>query len=201
MFTGIVSDIGHVHAIDRARETRVAVTTAYDTAAIDLGASIACAGICLTVVDTAPGSFAVEVSEETLARTTAAGWRAGSRINLERSLTVGSELGGHLVSGHIDGTARVLAAAPAGDSVEVSFAMADWLAPYIAPKGSVALDGVSLTVNEVSEDRFTVNLIPHTLSATTFDGVDAGRIVNVEIDMLARYVRRALEWHRPEAPA
>lgn len=197
MFTGIVSDIGRVRAIERRGDTRLAIETAYDTGTIAIGASIACAGVCLTVVETAPDSFVVEASAETMARTTAGSWRAGTRLNLERALALGDELGGHLVSGHVDGVAEILDTAPSGDSVTVSVALADWLAPYVAPKGAVALDGVSLTVNDVAADRFAVNVIPHTLAETTFGEVSAGRAVNVEIDMLARYVRRALDMAPP----
>lgn len=197
MFTGIVSDIGRVRAIERRGDTRLAIETAYDTGTIAVGASIACAGVCLTVVKTAPDSFVVEASAETMARTTAGSWRAGTRINLERALALGDELGGHLVSGHVDGVVEILETAPSGDSVTVSVALADWLAPYVAPKGAVALDGVSLTVNDVAADRFAVNVIPHTLAETTFGDVSAGQAVNVEIDMLARYVRRALDTAAP----
>ena len=192
MFTGIVTDIGRIRGIERRGDVRYEIETAYDTASIEIGASIACSGACLTVIETGADWFKVDVSAETLSKTTLGDWREGTRINLERSLAVGDEIGGHLVSGHVDGTTEILGEKPAGDSVEISFALADWLAPYVAPKGSIALDGVSLTVNEVRDDRFGVNLIPHTQAETTFGGAASGKKINVEIDMLARYVRRAL---------
>ncbi len=201
MFTGIVSDVGRVGAIERRGDTRLTVETAWDTKTIAIGASIACAGACLTAVETAPGGFVVEASAETLARTTAGRWRVGTRINLERALALGDELGGHLVSGHIDGVAEVLECAPSGDSMTVWFGLPGWLAPYVAPKGSITLDGVSLTVNDVAADRFSVNLIPHTRACTTFDDTAPGRVANVEIDMLARYVRRALAYAETGARA
>ena len=192
MFTGIVSDVGAVRAVERAGDTRFTIGTAWDAESIPVGASIACAGVCLTAVATAPGAFTAEASAETLARTTAGAWRAGTRVNLERALALGEELGGHLVSGHVDGVIEVRDTAPSGDSLEAGFALPVWLAPYVAPKGSIALDGVSLTVNDVAAERFSVNLIPHTRASTVFDRVSVGQAVNVEIDMLARYVRRAL---------
>ena len=197
MFTGIVSDIGRVRAIERRGDTRLAIETAYDTGTIAMGASIACAGVCLTVVETAPDSFVVEASAETMARTTAGSWRAGTRINLERALALGDELGGHLVTGHIDGVAVLEGAEPEGDSLRLTVRCPSELSRFVASKGSVALDGVSLTVNDVAADRFAVNLIPHTLAETTFGELSAGRAVNVEIDMLARYVWRALDLAPP----
>jgi riboflavin synthase len=194
MFTGIVTDIGRIRGIERRGDVRYEIETAYDTASIAIGASIACAGACLTVIETGADWFRVDASAETLSKTTLGDWREGTRINLERALTVGDEIGGHLVSGHIDGTTEILDQSPLGDSVEISFALADWLAPFVAPKGSVALDGVSLTVNDVGNDRFGVNIIAHTQTETTFGGAPVGRKVNVEIDMLARYVRRALAY-------
>ena len=194
MFTGIVTDVGRVHEVVRGGEVRLAIDTRYDTTRIAPGASIACAGVCLTVVEAGAGRFAVEVSAETLARTTLGGWRVGTRVNLERALSVGDELGGHLVSGHADGTAEVLARTPVGDSLAVWFALPDVLAPYVAAKGSVALDGVSLTVNDTRPDRFAVNLIPYTRANTTLGDLVVGDRVNVEADMLARYVRRALAY-------
>jgi riboflavin synthase len=195
MFTGIITDIGRVRSIEHVGDggTRVAFDTAYDTSEIALGASIACAGICLTVVDTGRGWFAVEASNETLARTTMSHWAKGSPINLERALCVGDELGGHIVSGHVDGVATVAAVEPDGDSLRYVFQVDGELARFIAEKGSVTIDGVSLTVNGTSGDRFDVNIIPYTHDNTTFKGLDAGDHANVEIDMLARYVARLQE--------
>ena len=173
--------------------TRVGVDTAYDTSDIALGSSIACAGVCLTVVDTGRGWFAVEASNETLARTTLSDWVKGGPINLERALRVGDELGGHIVSGHVDGVATVAAVEADGDSLRYVFQVEDALARFIAEKGSVTIDGVSLTVNGTSGDRFDVNIIPFTHDHTTFGGLDAGARANVEIDMLARYVARLQE--------
>jgi len=194
MFTGIVTDIGRIRGIERRGDVRYEIETAFDTASIEIGASIACAGACLTVIETGADWFKVDASAETLSKTTLGQWREGTRINLERALAVGEEIGGHLVSGHVDGTTEILEEKPSGDSVEISFALADWLAPYVAAKGSIALDGVSLTVNDVGDDRFGVNLIPHTQVETTFGEAPTGKKVNVEIDMLARYVRRALAY-------
>ncbi|MBI3453918.1 MAG: riboflavin synthase [Rhodospirillales bacterium] len=200
MFTGIVTDIGRVLSIAPATakaDIRIEIATAYDTATITIGASICCAGVCLTAIDTAPGRFAVQDSAETLARTTLGAWVAGTRINLERALRAGDELGGHLVSGHVDGVARIVGCRPDGESLRLSIETPAGLAPLIAPKGSVALDGVSLTVNEVEDRpggaaRFGVNLIPHTQAATTLGAVGEGHRVNVEVDPLARYLAR---WH------
>jgi len=192
MFTGIVTDIGRIRAIERRGDVRYEIETAYDTASIEIGASISCAGACLTVIETGADWFKVDASAETLSKTTLGQWREGTKINLERALAVGEEIGGHLVSGHVDGTTEIVDEKLSGDSIEISFALADWLAPFVAPKGSIAIDGVSLTVNSVGDDRFDVNLIPHTQIETTFGEASAGYKVNVEIDMLARYVRRAL---------
>ncbi len=194
MFTGIVTDIGRIRAIERRGDMRYEIETAYDTGSIALGASIACAGACLTVVEAAEQSFMVDASAETLAKTSLDVWQEGTRINLERALEVGDEIGGHLVSGHVDGTTEILDQSPSGDSIVMTFALDSWLAPYVAPKGSIALDGVSLTVNDVGDDRFDVNIIAHTQSETTFGKAMVGQKVNVEIDMLARYVRRALAY-------
>jgi riboflavin synthase len=193
MFTGIVTDVGRVRAVAAAGDTRFEIETAYDVERIELGASISCAGVCLTVVSKQAGCFAVTASAETLGLTTLGDWRAGSRVNLERALKVGDELGGHIVSGHIDGLATIVERRPDGDSVRLSFEVPERLAYYIAPKGSVALDGVSLTVNEVAGNRFGVNLIPHTLAVTTFGDAKVGDRVNLEIDVLARYMARMLE--------
>lgn len=192
MFTGIVTDVGRVRSLSKRGDTRVEIETGYDTHAIDLGASIACSGPCLTVVEKGAGWFAVEASAETLARTTLGEWRTGTRINLERALRVGDELGGHIVSGHVDGVARILDTRPEGDSVRFEFEAPAALKRFIAPKGSVALDGVSLTVNAVDDSRFGVNIISHTRACTTFGDRKPGDRVNLEIDMLARYVGRLL---------
>jgi riboflavin synthase len=200
MFTGIITDIGRVEAAEQKGDLRLRVGCGYDMAGVDLGASIACSGVCLTVVDKGDAWFAVDVSAETVARTAADLWREGSRLNLERALRLGDELGGHIVTGHIDGVGEVEAVAEIGGSVRLAiFAGAD-LAAYIAPKGSVALDGVSLTVNEVetiSEGvRFAVNIIPHTAAQTSFAEAAPGRRVNIEIDVLARYIGRMMDMRR-----
>lgn len=196
MFTGIISDLGRVRDIERRGDTRFSFTTGYDTATVDLGASIACSGVCLTVVDKGPGWFAVDASAETLSRTTLGDWRPDSRVNFERPLKIGDELGGHLVSGHVDGVAEVVERGRSGDSHFFIIAPPPGLAKFIAAKGSVALDGVSLTVNEVTAGAFTVNIIPHTAAVTTFGTLQAGDRVNLEIDMLARYLERLLERDR-----
>lgn len=195
MFTGIVTDIGRVRSVDRRSggDAVLTVETGGDVSTLAVGASVACSGVCLTAVEAAPGAFAVQVSAETRARTTAGRWRPGAPLNLERALALGDELGGHLVTGHVDGTTEILAMAPANESIAAEFALPAWLAPYVAPKGAITLDGVSLTVNDVLDDRFTVNLIPHTRKATVFGRAEPGHVVNVEIDVLARYVARALE--------
>jgi riboflavin synthase len=194
MFTGIITDVGRIIGVERRGDLRLRVGTAYETGSIDLGASIACSGVCLTVVDKGPGWFAVEVSAETLSRT-AGDWRDGTPLNLERALRVGDELGGHIVTGHVDGVGEVVDVTPEGDSTRIVIAAPAALAPYIAAKGSVALDGVSLTVNEVEDRhdggiRFGINLIPHTQQMTTFGDLAPGRPVNIEIDVLARYLGR-----------
>lgn len=197
MFTGIVTDLGRVREVrpppEAAGDTRFVLETAYDTGAIAVGASVACSGCCLTVVDKGPGWFAVDVSAESLARTTLGTWKAGTPVNLERSLRLGEEMGGHLVYGHVDGLARIVELAGEGGSWRVLLEAPDGLAHMIAPKGSIALDGVSLTVNEVEGGRFGVNIIPHTAAVTTFGTRRAGESVNLEIDMLARYVARLSE--------
>jgi riboflavin synthase len=194
MFTGIISDLGRVRAIRPGGVTRFEIETAYEAASIDDGASIACNGCCLSVVakgsDKGQSWFAVEASAETLSVTTLGTWIVGQRINLERALRLGDELGGHLVSGHVDGTAPVTGRRADGDSVRFEFEAPASLARFIAPKGSVALDGVSLTVNEVAGRRFGVNIIPITLRLTGFGALSAGDRVNLEIDLLARYVAR-----------
>ena len=195
MFTGIVSDIGEVVAREDGRFT---IRTRYPAGTLEVGASMACDGCCLTMTSVRPegtGSlFTVDTSNETRAKTTIAAWRAGRRINLERSLRAADELGGHVLMGHVDGVARILDVKPDGESRRFSFEVPDHLAPYIAPKGSVALDGVSLTVNEVSDNRFGVNVIPHTLTVTTWGAKTAGQSVNLEVDLFARYIARLLEF-------
>lgn len=198
MFTGIVTDVGEVVAVEpRATGVRLTIATAYEPEGIALGASIACAGACLTVVDRGriggSGWFAVEASEETLAKTTLGGWGKGTRINLERALKLGDELGGHLVTGHVDAVADLVARDDVADMARLTFAVPPALARFVAQKGSVTLDGTSLTVNDVDGDRFTVMLIPHTLSVTTWGGRRAGDRVNLEVDMMARYVARLAE--------
>ena len=190
MFTGIITDVGRVRAVERQGDTRFTVETVFAMETVPIGASIANNGVCLTVVEKGPGWFAVQASAETLSKTTLGGWAEGTRVNLERALKVGDELGGHIVSGHVDGVATVVDVRPDGESKRFTFEAPTNLAKYIAPKGSVALDGVSLTVNEVDGVRFGVNIIPHTQDATTFGALKAGDRVNLEIDMLARYVAR-----------
>ena len=196
MFTGIVSDIGTVRSVERRGDLRLRIGCGYDMASVELGASIACSGVCLTVVDKAEDWFAVDVSGETLSRTAEGLWREGSRLNLERPLRVGDELGGHIVTGHVDAVAAVVAAEPAGGSLALTIEAPASIGSGIAPKGSIALDGVSLTVNEVSDDgnvtRFAVNVIPHTAQHTTLGDAAEGRQFNVEIDVLARYLERML---------
>jgi riboflavin synthase len=197
MFTGIVTDIGEVVAVERRGDARLRIATGYDVGGIDIGASIACDGACLTVVDKGVrdgrGWFAVDASAETLSRTTLGDWAAGRRINLERALRLGDELGGHIVSGHVDGLAEVLSATPEGDSVRYRFRAPANLARFIAEKGSVALNGTSLTVNEVEGCVFGVNIIPHTATVTTWGAVAPGDRLNLEIDLMARYVARLAE--------
>lgn len=199
MFTGIVTDIGKVRRLERRGDLRARIGTAYDTDTIDIGASIACSGVCLTVVQMGKDWFEVEISAETLDKTTIGGWAEGTRVNLERALKVGDELGGHIVSGHVDGLARIVGMQPEGDSVRYTFDAPRALARFIAPKGSVALDGTSLTVNEVDGTRFGVNIIPHTQEVTTWGGSKVGDAVNLEIDTLARYVARLAEMQDQDA--
>lgn len=191
MFTGIVTEIGRVRAVtDTERARRFEVETSYDTATIDLGASVSHAGCCLTVVEMGPGWFAVEVSQESLNRTTLGDWQAGTRINLERAARLGDELGGHIVSGHVDGVGEVTAFEPVGGSQRLAVRAPRPLHRFIAEKGSITIEGVSLTVNGVADDVFEVNLIPHTLEVTTLGALAPGSRVNLEIDMLARYLAR-----------
>ena len=196
MFTGIVTDIGRVRSVrDTNRDRRFEIETHYDLSTIDLGASIAHAGCCLTVVEKAEGWFAVEVSGETLAMTTLGDWREGRSVNLERPARVGDELGGHIVSGHVDGVGDVISISAEGGSHRVRIRAPRPLHRFIAPKGSITVEGVSLTVNEVDDDVFGVNIIPYTWQVTTLGGVGAGARVNLEIDMLARYLAR---WRETE---
>ena len=194
MFTGIVTDIGTVLAVRREGDLRIEIGTSFDAIALDLGASVACSGVCLTVVERAQGMFAVDVSAETVSLTAADHWRQGARLNLERSLRVGDELGGHIVLGHVDGVGRVEAVRPDGGSVRITVAAPPALAPFLATKGSVAVDGVSLTVNGVEDaddgPRFTLNIIPHTAEATTLRALAVGDEVNLEADPMARYLQR-----------
>ena len=193
MFTGIVTDMGEVRALTQLGDLRVRIGTRYDTGSVDIGASIACDGVCLTVVALGTGWFDVDVSAETLGKTNLGGWAAGRRVNLERALRVGDELGGHIVSGHVDGVAEVVALTDEGDSTRVTLRAPEALARFIAPKGSVALNGTSLTVNGVDGCDFGINFIPHTKQVTTWGEVSPGDMVNIEIDTLARYVARLAE--------
>ena len=193
MFTGIITDIGRVKRIEKAGDTRFVIETRYDTGEITIGASVACAGPCLTVVYKDDGWFAVDASAETLSKTTLGAWGAGTSVNLERALRVGDEMGGHIVTGHVDGVAEVVSIAPEGDSLRFVLEVPKPFAKFVAPKGSLTLDGVSLTVNEVDGNRFGVNIIPNTQTATTLGALKAGDRVNFEIDVLARYVDRLRE--------
>lgn len=195
MFTGIITDIGEVRSLEQRGDLRARIGTHYDTRTIEIGASIACSGVCLTVVDKGEDWFDVDISAETIARSIVGDWVVGSPVNLERALKVGDELGGHIVTGHVDAVGQVAAIASEGDSRRFTFAVPASIAPYIVEKGSVCLNGVSLTVNEVRDQadgsaRFGINIIPHTQEKTTFGAIRAGDRVNVEIDVLARYVAR-----------
>ena len=192
MFTGIVTDVGTVRAIEQSGDTRIEIETSYDMDDVDIGASIACSGPCLTVVEKGSGWFAVEASAETLDKTALGNWVVGTQVNLERAMRIGDELGGHIVSGHVDAVAEVVDMTPEGDSMRFSFEAPADFAKYVAPKGSVCLDGVSLTVNEVDGNRFGVNIISHTQSATSFGERKIGDRINMEIDTIARYVARIL---------
>ena len=198
MFTGIITDIGRIEGVEQRGDTQFTISSAYESSGIALGASICCSGCCLTVtsVEAKPqgGSlFTVDVSAESLSRTTLGHWRKGTQINLERALKAGDELGGHIVSGHVDGAAKIVSIDDEGDSRRFVFRAPDELSRFIAPKGSVCLDGTSLTVNEVDGLHFGTNLIPHTLSVTCWGNAQVGDSVNLEIDMLARYVARLNE--------
>ena len=196
MFTGIITDIGRVLAVERTGDLKARIGTGYDTTGIDLGASIACDGVCLTVTALGADWFEVDISGETVSKTAigAQGWPVGKRLNLERALRVGDELGGHIVSGHVDGIARLVAMAQDGASTRMTFEAPEGLARFIAPKGSVALNGTSLTVNEVDGARFGVNIIPHTKEVTTWGDLAVGDALNLEIDTMARYVARLNEY-------
>ena len=199
MFTGIVTDMGEVLDLRQEGDLRVRIGTSYDVAGIDIGASIACDGVCLTVVDLGSdpqGWFDVQISGETISKTNIGrnGWHLGKRINLERALKVGDELGGHIVSGHVDDVAEVVDLQTEGDSLRVKFRAPEALAKFVASKGSVALNGTSLTVNEVDGCDFGINFIPHTRAVTTWGSVAVGDLVNLEVDTMARYVARLREW-------
>jgi riboflavin synthase len=196
MFTGIVTDVGAVRTLKQRGDTRFEIETSYVTSGIDIGASIACSGVCLTVVEIGVDWFAVDVSAETLGRSSLRSWGVGTRINLERSLAMGDELGGHLVSGHVDAVGSVVSLESDGDSVRFVFRAPVEVAPFVAEKGSIAINGVSLTVNSVEDDdtgcQFGINVIPHTQEVTTFGDLKPGDAVHLEIDMLARYMQRML---------
>lgn len=197
MFTGIITDIGTVQDRQQQGDTRFVISCAFAHDSIDMGASIACSGVCLTVVDKGQDDaygdwFAVDVSAESLSRTTLGDWHEGTEVNLERALRMGDELGGHLVSGHVDGIGSVLEKRKEGDSICLTLSAPDALMPFIAEKGSITVDGVSLTVNGVDANSLNLNIIPHTLYATTLSNLDVGDAINLEIDMLARYVQRLL---------
>jgi riboflavin synthase len=196
MFTGIVTDVGTVVKAEQRGDLRLQIRTGYDLGTVDLGASISCSGVCLTVVDKGEDWFAVDVSAETVSRTAADMWREGARLNLERPLRMGDELGGHIVTGHVDSVGEVIGVCPDGDSKRIGIRVGRDLAPAIAQKGSIALDGVSLTVNDVRDaddgTHFSVNIIPHTASETTLGELAAGRQLNVEIDVIARYLDRMI---------
>ncbi|HXP76454.1 MAG TPA: riboflavin synthase [Stellaceae bacterium] len=192
MFTGIVTDLGRLRAVLPGGDTGYEIETRYDTSTIAIGASIACSGVCLTVIERGPGWFRVQASAETLARSTLGNWRVGTPVNLERSLKLGDELGGHMVAGHVDGVGRLVSLRGEGDSARLVFEVPAALAPGIASKGSIAVDGVSLTVNEVTGDRFGVNIIPHTREVTSLGSLKVGDPVNLELDLIARYVARLM---------
>lgn len=196
MFTGIITDIGRVVSVEQRGDLKARIATSYDTAGIDIGASIACDGVCLTVISLGDDWFDVEISAESVGKTNIGRnmWHEGKRLNLERALKVGDELGGHIVSGHVDGVAEIVEMRDEGDSTRYTFRAPEALARFIAPKGSVALNGTSLTVNEVDGCTFGVNIIPHTKSVTTWGDARTGDAINLEIDTLARYVARLQDW-------
>jgi riboflavin synthase len=195
MFTGIITDIGTITSVDQRGDLRIVISCHYNMDDVAIGASIACSGVCLTVVDKGEGYFAVDASAETISRTAKGLWQSGARLNLERALKVGDELGGHIVTGHVDGIGEIVESDPVGDSWKVVVEAPATLAPYIAAKGSITVDGISLTVNDIADQsngmaQFTLNIIPHTAQMTTLDTLGVGRQVNLEIDVLARYLKR-----------
>ena len=192
MFTGIVTDLGRVRAVRPGGDTGFEIETHYDTGTIAIGASIACSGVCLTAIELGESWFRAQASAETLSRSTLGAWRVGTRVNLERSLKLGDELGGHLVVGHVDSVGRLVSMREEGDSVRLVFEAPAALAPGIATKGSISVDGVSLTVNEVTGPRFGVNIIPHTRAVTSLGSLKVGDPVNLELDVIARYVARLM---------
>jgi len=201
MFTGIITDVGKISATEQRGDLRLVIACAYDMDSVAIGASIACSGVCLTVVEKGEGWFAVDASAETLSRTAAGMWAEGARLNLERALKVGDELGGHIVTGHVDGVGHIVASETVGDSWKVTVQAPASLAPYIAAKGSITVDGVSLTVNDIADQanesaHFLLNIIPHTAQMTTLDTLAVGRQVNLEIDVLARYLKRMEDLRR-----
>ncbi len=193
MFTGIITDVGSILSLEQSGDTKIKIKTAFETSGIDIGASIACSGVCLTVTDKGDDWFAVEASAETLSCTNLGNWKEGSAVNLERALKMGDELGGHVVTGHVDAVITVKEMETIGDSTKVTFSLPADYAGFVAQKGSVTLDGISLTVNSVGDDFFTVNIISHTKGNTTFDELSVGQSINMEIDVLARYVSRMNE--------
>ena len=194
MFTGIITDIGTIRSVKQRGDLRIEIATGYDVTSVDMGASIACDGVCLTVVEKTSDSFCVDVSAESAGLTNIFEWKTDRPVNLERALKVGDELGGHIVSGHVDGLAEIVALRDEGDSTRVTLRAPDALAKFIASKGSVALNGTSLTVNEVNGTDFGINFIPHTKAVTTWGSAAVGDRVNFEIDTLARYVARLQDW-------
>ena len=196
MFTGIVTDVGTVRTAEQRGDLRLVIETCYDLDSVDLGASISCSGVCLTVVDKGQDWFAVDISAETISKTAADRWVEGAKLNLERALRLGDELGGHIVTGHVDAVAEVVGTCAEGDSTRIGVSVPKVLAPMIACKGSITIDGVSLTVNEVRDGgdatHFAVNIIPHTANRTTLGDVSAGKQLNVEVDVLARYLDRMM---------
>lgn len=193
MFTGIITNVGKIAALEKSGDTKIKITTAFDTSKIDIGASIACSGVCLTVTDKGADWFAAEASDETLSVTNLRDWKVGSTVNLERALKIGDELGGHIVTGHVDAVISVKSLETIGDSTKVIFSLPAAYAAFVASKGSVTLDGISLTVNAVGDDFFSVNIISHTKANTAFDHLSVGQLINMEIDVLARYVARMNE--------
>lgn len=202
MFTGIITDIGTIDRVEALADTRIVVRTAYDMATVDLGASIACSGVCLTVIDKGAGWFAADVSGESISRTAQGQWNQGRRLNLERALKIGDELGGHIVTGHVDGIGEIASVTEEGGSKRVVVKAGPEIAPYVADKGSITLDGVSLTVNTVEDVAggvlIGINIIPHTAAVTTFSTLAPGQAINIEIDVLARYLQR-MEHYRAKA--